>query len=114
MSIGVVMAALKKKLGARIQEIRKSKGITQERLAEKIGLDTPNLSNIERGKRFMSAETLEKIVDALGVTEKDLFDFGHIKTREELLDAIQAALNNATDTELSHYYRSIKLYKETT
>lgn len=42
------MSSLKEKLGARIQQIRKSKNLTQEKLAEAIGLDTPNLSNIER------------------------------------------------------------------
>ena len=73
---------LKEKLGARIQEIRKLQNLTQERLAEKIGLDTPNLSNIERGKRFLSAETLEKIVKALNITEKELFDFGYEKQKK--------------------------------
>ena len=54
------MDSLKKKLGARIQYLRKQQKLTQENLAEKVGMDTPNLSNIECGKRFMTAETLEK------------------------------------------------------
>ena len=37
------MKSLKQKLGARIQEIRKSKNLTQEVLAEKIDMDKPNL-----------------------------------------------------------------------
>mgnify|MGYP004577910719 FL=1 len=41
------MKSLKQKLGARIQEIRKSKNLTQEVLAEKIDMDKPNLSNID-------------------------------------------------------------------
>jgi len=106
------MGSLKEKLGARIQEIRKSKKLTQEKLAEAIGLDTPNLSNIERGKRFVSAETLEKIIKALDVTEKDLFDFAHIKTREELIAEIYDLLNNSKDTDIEYYYRIIKLHKE--
>ena len=79
------MKTLKQKLGARIQEIRKSKHYTQETLAEKIDMDKPNLSNIECSKRFKTAETLEKLAKALDVEEKELFDFGHIKKREELI-----------------------------
>lgn len=106
------MSSLKEKLGARIQQIRKSKRLTQERLAEMIGLDTPNLSNIERGKRFVSAETLEKIVQALGVTEKDLFDFGYIKSKDELISEICYLLNNSDIKDLEYYYRIIKFNKE--
>ena len=94
------MKTLKEKLGARIQEIRKMQNLTQEKLAEKIGLDTPNLSNIERGKRFVSAETLEKIATALNITEKELFDFGYEKTRNHLITDINNLLNSSTDEEL--------------
>ncbi len=106
------MSSLKEKLGARIQEIRKSKNLTQEKLAEKIGLDTPNLSNIERGKRFVTAETLENIIKALGVSEKELFDFGHIKTREEIMNEINSILTGADDVDIEYYYRLMKLYIE--
>ncbi|MDO5436753.1 MAG: helix-turn-helix transcriptional regulator [bacterium] len=106
------MSSLKEKLGARIQEIRKSKKLTQEKLAEKIGLDTPNLSNIERGKRFVTAETLENIIKALEVTEKELFDFNHMQTREEIINEINQMLAQADDSDITSYYRLMKLYKE--
>lgn len=64
------MKSLKQKLGARIQEIRKSKNLTQEVLAEKIDMDKPNLSNIECGKRFMTAETLEKLATSKSVKHR--------------------------------------------
>ena len=106
------MNTLKEKLGKRIQEIRKSQHITQEKLAEMIGLDTPNLSNIERGKRFLSAETLEKIIKALNVSEKELFNFEHLKTREELIKSINEILSTSKTNEVQYYYRLINLYKE--
>ena len=105
------MNPLKKKLGARIQEIRKGKNLTQEALAEKIDMDKPNLSNIECGKRFMTAETLEKLSTALEVEEKDLFDFGHIKDRKELLKAINHATNNASEKELQYIYKVLSALK---
>ena len=40
--------------------IRKSKNITQERLAEMVGIGTPNISYIEIGKFFPSTDTIQK------------------------------------------------------
>ena len=105
------MRTLKEKLGARIQEVRKMQNLTQEQLAEKIGLDTPNLSNIERGKRFVSAETLEKIVLALNITEKELFDFGYEKPRENLIEDINNILQASTNAELKVLHRFLLDYK---
>lgn len=106
------MSTLKEKLGKRIQEIRKSKNLTQEKLAEMVGIDTPNLSNIERGKRFVSSETLEKIIKSLNVREKDLFDFEHIKSKNDLINSINKILNEADIKEIEYYYRMMSLYKE--
>ncbi len=106
------MSTLKEKLGKRIQEIRKSKNLTQEKLAEMVGIDTPNLSNIERGKRFVSSETLEKIIKSLNVREKDLFDFEHIKSKNDLISSINKILNEADIKEIEYYYRMMSLYKE--
>lgn len=105
------MKTLKEKLGARIQKIRKLQNLTQEKLAEKIGLDTPNLSNIERGKRFVSAETLEKIVSALNITEKELFDFGYEKSRQILIEDINNILHASKDEELKIFHRFLTDYK---
>ena len=102
------MKSLKQKLGARIQEIRKSKNLTQEVLAEKIDMDKPNLSNIECGKRFMTAETLEKLANALEVEEKELFDFGHIKNRKELVELLTSSINNASDSQLMYLYKIVE------
>jgi len=105
------MKSLKQKLGARIQEIRKSKNLTQEVLAEKIDMDKPNLSNIECGKRFMTAETLEKLAGALEVEEQELFNFGHIKSRNELVNILNNSINNASDSELMYLYKVIEALK---
>ena len=105
------MKSLKQKLGARIQEIRKSKNLTQEVLAEKLAMDTANLSNIECGKRFMTADTLEKIAVALNVEEKELFDFGHIKTREEIICILNEEIKKSSDKELMCLYKIISSFK---
>ncbi|MGN0014220.1 MAG: helix-turn-helix domain-containing protein [Candidatus Gastranaerophilaceae bacterium] len=50
----------KKLLGKRLQEIRKSRKLTQEQVAEFAGLETSSISNIENGKYYPSAENIEK------------------------------------------------------
>jgi len=62
-----MMKSLKQKLGARIQEIRKSKNLTQEVLAEKIDMDKPNLSNIECGKSGLSLDKIFELNKTLGL-----------------------------------------------
>ena len=106
------MADLKKKLGARIQEIRKSKKMTQEKLAELINLETPNLSNIERGKKFMTADTLEKIIRVLNVKEKELFDFEHIMPSDELKAQIHSKIDTLSQKELEYIFKTIENIKQ--
>jgi len=60
-------------VGKRIQDIRKSKGLSQEKLALNAGIDRTYLAGIESGKRNATIVSLEKIVIALGVEMKDIF-----------------------------------------
>ena len=106
------MADIKALLGARIKELRKSKNITQEELVKIIGSDTNNLSRIENGKKFMSAEKLEKIAAALNVDIKDLFDFGHILSNDELKTKIISDINTLSPKQLMYIYKSLKNLKE--
>lgn len=66
---------LKEGLGARLKELRKSKGYTQERLAEKLEITPRQLTRIETGENFPSVETLERISLYLEADLKSLFDF---------------------------------------
>lgn len=53
--------------GARLQEIRKSKGISQEKLAEMSGLHRTYISSLERGARNPTITTLQSLAIALNV-----------------------------------------------
>ena len=105
------MSSLNEKFGAKIQQIRKSRKMTQEQLAEIIGLDIPNISNIERGKHFVSSSTLEKIIKALEVEPKELFDFEHTP-KNDIINSINKIILSATKKELNFYYQMMKLYRE--
>ena len=58
--------------GKRIREARKSKGISQERLAEMAGIDRSYMGNIERGEKNITLKKAYEICDALDVEIKDL------------------------------------------
>ncbi len=83
---------LKKLVGKKIQQIRKHKGITQEKLAEMIGIEVPSLSNLETGKYSPSTETLQKLADVLGVKAWEFYYVEDI-TVEDMQKEIILALN---------------------
>ncbi|SIS60138.1 helix-turn-helix domain-containing protein [Belliella pelovolcani] len=58
---------IKEKFGNRLKALRKEKGLSQEELALKSGLNRPYISGIEQGKRNVSLEVMEKLAEALGV-----------------------------------------------
>jgi transcriptional regulator with XRE-family HTH domain len=58
---------LAKRLGKRIAERRKGLGWTQDRLAERMGVDAETISRFERGAHLPSLPTLERLATALRV-----------------------------------------------
>tara|TARA_R110002051_G_scaffold188553_1_gene257967 strand:- start:10353 stop:10562 length:210 start_codon:yes stop_codon:yes gene_type:complete len=58
--------------GRRVREARKSKGISQERLAEMAGIDRSYMGNIERGEKNITLKKAYEVCDALEVDIKDL------------------------------------------
>ena len=54
-------------IGRRIQQSREQAGLTQEELAERIGVSTSFVGHVERGTRKASLETLVALSNALGV-----------------------------------------------
>ena len=58
--------------GKRVREVRKSKGISQERLAEMAVIDRSYMGNIERGEKNVTLKKAYEICDALDVDIQDL------------------------------------------
>lgn len=66
-------AKLPKTLGKKIQKLRKNTDMTQEDVAEKIGISRAYMGYIEQGRYSPSLEVLEKIARVLKVKMSDLF-----------------------------------------
>ena len=108
------MTSLKQKFGKRVRELRKSKGLTQEQIAEIINIEPPNVSKMENGLHFPQPDKIEKIAKALNVDVHELFDFEHIQKKQDLVKYIKASLDNFDTKTLELVYKfiyNLKLYK---
>lgn len=106
------MALLSKLLGLRIRELRKARKLTQSQLAESIGMETTNLCKLENGGQLPKEENIEKLAAALDIPIKELFDFGHLKARNEIQKELIDIIKNAQDKDLELYYKIITSLKE--
>ncbi len=60
------------RFGARVRELRLSKGYSQESLAAKCGLDRTYIGGIERGERNLALRNIENIAKALDMSLSEL------------------------------------------
>ena len=59
-------------LGRNVRRQRDAKQFTQEKLAEKSGLDPTYISDIERGRRNPGIKNVARLAKALGLTTAEL------------------------------------------
>ena len=59
-------------IGSKIEEIRELKGITQNGLAESIGMSRPSIVNIEKGRQTIKLLRVYQIAEMLNVPLNDL------------------------------------------
>jgi transcriptional regulator with XRE-family HTH domain len=62
------------KIGLRIRELRKAKGLSQEQLALKAEIDRTYMASVENGKRNVAIVNVEKILTALDITFSQFFN----------------------------------------
>ncbi len=101
------MKSKKELLGLRIKEFREKRKLTQDKLAETVGIDPKHLSRIENGRNYPSFETLEKILESLDISYEDIFQFNHLVSKETLIEKINTKLNNLDEKNLRFVYKII-------
>lgn len=79
----------KQKTAARIRREREILGLTQDRMAEKLGLSADNYKKIEEGINGMSMQSLRSIRSALDVSYDYLLD-GKQDTLEQIARQVNA------------------------
>ncbi len=63
---------VEKKLGQNVASYRKLAGLTQEQLAERVGVTPETISRLERGVAIPSLARIDDVAQALGVDLGDL------------------------------------------
>lgn len=96
----------KELLGKRIRELRKRKGINQEKLAELIDVAPTTICNIENGKNYPSMINLKNLLNVLGCSFPEAFDFEHKKHEEDLISEITKKLKSNPD-KLEDFYKIV-------
>ncbi|WP_431085843.1 helix-turn-helix domain-containing protein [Paenibacillus sp. 8b26] len=88
------MSDVVKRVGDKIRRLRKEKGFSQEQLAERSGLHTNYVGQVERGEKNLTLETLEKVVRGLDTSLEELFRFFDPMTRQDTLGEIITLLED--------------------
>ena len=81
-------------IGQRLQRARIRAGLTQKEIAERTGLTTPTISDLEKDKGSPRFDTVARVVAAIGVSFAELFDEPRIQLSSE-------------DVALSHRFRDL-------
>lgn len=70
-------------LGNRVREERKRQGLSQESLAELVGVSTNTVSRIEGGQTAMSVDVFRKIVQELGIDANELLGIKQMRKEND-------------------------------
>ena len=62
-------------IGKNIARLRREKGLSQIDVCAEINMEKSNLSSIENGRQNVTALTLRKIAEVIGVEVKEFFEF---------------------------------------
>lgn len=99
------MRTTKQLLALRLKELRKSRGLTQEKLAELIGRDTKHISKLEIAGSYPSIETLERIAKVLDVELKDIFNFDGLKDKTFIVNEFEKMIKFSDEKHLQMLYK---------
>lgn len=94
------------KIGTRIREFRNFQKLSREALAEKAGISTQFLADIEGGKKGMTISTLIKLCNALHVSSDSII-FGNKNVTSPNIDAMLSTLSQEQQQEIEKILISI-------
>ena len=107
------------KIGQRVRALRRGRDLSQEALAERVGISVTHMSHIETGNSIPSLQTLVDTMNALGCSADELFCMEVEKSRPALdnwlcqlvadCDSTEAKLIADTVTALKASLRRLKV-----
>lgn len=104
------MKTTKELLGARIRELRKLRNLSQEQLAELIGVEPRHVSRLEVGSSYPRIDRLEMIATALDVPLKDFFDFMHLESPDTRAKNIEEMVKGMQEDYQQIIYKIVQAF----
>lgn len=98
---------INKNIGKIVKNLRITKGITQEQLAEKVGLERKSITAIETGRTFISCEVLANLSNFFEVEPAVFFKSGFMEHTDENINLkreINRQLSNCDSAKLKTIY----------
>lgn len=72
--VGPMTGELQRRVGANVRRHRLDRGLSQEALADVLGVHRTFMGAVERGERNLTLQTLERIAERLGVDPLELLE----------------------------------------
>ena len=95
-------------IGERLKKTRMEKGLTQEKLAEKLDVSIAFLSRIERGSSHINLKRLSQICSILGTTEGHILNGTSSNSRNYLSEDFAKLLKNCPSEKQKLIYEVAK------
>ena len=83
---GMKMDSLYEEFGRGLRSARKAANLTQEALAERIGLSRTSITNIEKGRQHVALHMLFSLANAVGVEPEELLPQKESVYKLEMID----------------------------
>lgn len=83
-------------IGKKIQRAREKRGITQEQLEEKTGINAKYISAVESGQKNVTIKTLDKLAKGLEIELYEIFLFQYeVQSEKAVRKALDSLLKDA-------------------
>lgn len=80
---------LQEKLGKAIVQLRKQRGLAQEKFANDAEIDRRYMSDIENGKRNISIDVIERVANCLNIRVSELFSVAESIEPKSTVDSMK-------------------------
>jgi transcriptional regulator with XRE-family HTH domain len=94
-------------IGAKLKILRKGRKLTQEQLAEKLGVNRATISNYEIGRRLPNLNDLKRFAEFYGVG----LDYFGVVSKDEMFDLLSRARDVFESDAVSKEQKE-EIYKE--